>query len=215
MMITQFENELGKTNFSPVFNYYMYEDVVDEDLKNIKLFLINKEKEIIDSHDYVSDWNTGLGKNSITSRSNSYNLLKWQECFILREIIRTSHDNFITSLGYEWEDKIYVQCWANILRKDQFIKQHQHWNSEYTYIGGHISLDDYGTKTHYVNPYNRKLYSSQNEKAKITLFPNWLEHYTELYKGEDLRVTIAFDIITEVVYEEDIYDNKKSHWVQL
>ena len=47
------------------------------------------------------------------------------------------------------------------------------------------------------------------------MFPNWLEHYTDTYEGDDVRVTIAFDIITQTVYDEDIFDNMKDHWVQL
>lgn len=61
----------------------------------------------------------------------------------------------ITELGYKWEDRIYVQCWANVLRKGQAIKQHHHWDSPYTYLGGHICLDNYDTvlimKYHIVN----------------------------------------------------------------
>ena len=95
------------------------------------------------------------------------------------------------------------------------LKQHQHWTSEYTYLGGHICLDDYDTKTHYVNPYTRQTYPSHNCKGKITLFPNWMEHYTVPYQGDDVRVTIAFDIITQIVYDEDIFDDKKDHWIQL
>ena len=213
MKIIQFENETPKTRFAPVFNYYIYESTVD--VKNLKSIILSKEKEIIENNPYTSDWNTGLGPSSMTSRSNCYNILKWEECFFLREIIRSSHDNFITTLEYDWEDEIYVQCWSNVLRKSQHIKQHQHWNSEYTYIGGHLCLDDYLTNTNYVSPYNRKKYSSKNKKGKITLFPNWLEHYTDVYEEDDTRVSIAFDIITKEVYNDDIFDNMKSHWVKL
>jgi len=213
MKIIQFENETPRTRFAPVFNYYIYESTVD--VKNLKSIILSKEKEIVRDYPYTSDWNTGLGDSSMTSRSNCYNVLKWEECFFLREIIRSSHDNFITTLGYDWEDEIYIQCWANVLRKNQHIKQHQHWNSEYTYIGGHLCLDDYDTHTNYVSPYNRKKYSSENKKGKITLFPNWLEHYTDVYEEDDTRVSIAFDIITKEVYNDDIFDNMKSHWVKL
>lgn len=213
MKIISFENETPKTKFAPVFNYYFYENVVD--IKNIKELIISKEQEVIDSYPYTNDWNTGLGEKSMTSRSNCYNILKWEECDFLKDIIRNSHDNFITSLEYDWEDKIYVQCWANVLRKGQRIKQHQHWNTSYTYLGGHICLDDYETKTNYVNPYNKKVYFSDNTKGKISLFPNWLEHYTDIYEGDGVRVTIAFDIITQTVYDEDIFDNMKDHWVRI
>lgn len=213
MNLVHFENEQPRTKFAPTFSYYVYEDKVD--VKNIKSVILEKEQSIISSHPYTHDWNTGLGPSSMTSRSNCYNLLKWDEAYFLRETIRSAHDNFITTLEYDWEDRIYVQCWANVLRKGQNLKQHQHWTSEYTYLGGHICLDDYDTHTHYVNPYLRKTYPTENKKGRLTLFPNWLEHYTEPYQGNDVRVTVAFDIITETVYHEDIFENMKQHWVQL
>ena len=213
MQIINFENEEPKTRFAPIFNFNIYENNVD--VRNIKDIILSKEQEIINTNPYTSDWNTGLGCNSMTSRSNCYNVLKWKEAYFLKEVIRSSHDNFITTLGYDWEDKIYVQCWANVMRKGEKIKQHQHWTSEYTYLGGHICLDNYDTHTYYINPYNRKSIDTKNEKGHVYLFPNWVEHYTDTYEGDDSRVTIAFDIITQTVYDEDIFDNKKDHWVQL
>lgn len=213
MKLIQFQNDPPKTKFAPVFDYWMYENFVD--IGELKFLVLSKEREIIKSNPYTHDWNTGLGDNSMTSRSNCYNLLKWDEAHFVKEIIRSSHDNMITELGYEWQDRIYVQCWANVLRKGDSLKQHHHWDSPYTYLGGHICLDDYDTKTHYEIPYSKKLYSSENKRGKVTLFPNWLEHYTDEYNHDDVRVTVAFDIITEVVYNEDIFNNRKSHWVQL
>ena len=35
--------------------------------------------------------------------------------------------------------------------------------------------------------------------------------FTDTYEGDDVRVTIAFDIITQTVYDEDIFDNMKDH----
>tara|TARA_B100000900_G_scaffold22684_1_gene17723 strand:- start:2421 stop:3068 length:648 start_codon:yes stop_codon:yes gene_type:complete len=209
-----FENDEPKTIFAPTYRWHMYEGEVQ--VRDIRDTILKRENEIINTHDYESDWNTGLGKDSMTSRSSSYNLLDWEEADHIRDIIRNSHDNLVTTLDANmWEDKIYVQCWANVLRKGQKIKPHQHWNSQYTYLGGHICLDDYNTHTHYVNPYTKKTFKSKNEKGKVHLFPNWLEHYTDPYEGDDVRVTIAFDIITQIVYDEDIFDNKKDHWVQL
>ena len=213
MQIIQFENEPKRTPFAPEFNYFMYEST--EDMKNLRDIVLEMEDSVIHTLPFTSDWNTGLGENSMTSRSDGYNILKWQECHFLKEIIRTAHDNFITELGHEWENVIYVQCWGNVLRKGQHLKQHQHWTSPYTYIGGHICLGDYDTQTYYVNPYTQQTYSSKNESGKITLFPNWLEHYTNPYMDNGVRVSIAFDIITEIVYNEDIFDNRKDHWVAI
>ena len=169
--VIHFENEEPKTIFAPVYKYFMYQGEVD--VKDIRDVILSKEEEVINSHEYKNDWNTGLGKDSMTSRSNSYNLLDWEESDHIKDIIRNSHDNFVTTLDEDlWEDKIYVQCWANVLRKGQAIKQHQHWNTRYTYLGGHICLDDYDTHTYYVNPYNRKSIDTKNEKGHVYLFPN-------------------------------------------
>ena len=151
MKLIQFENDPPKTKFAPVFDYWVYENFVD--IGDLKSIILSKEKEIIEGNPYTHDWNTGLGKDSLTSRSDCYNILKWGEAHFLKEIIRSSHDNMITELGYKWEDRIYVQCWANVLRKGQAIKQHHHWDSPYTYLGGHICLDNYDTSTHYEIPY--------------------------------------------------------------
>ena len=183
MKLIQFENDPPKTKFAPVFDYWVYENFVD--IGDLKSIILSKEKEIIEGNPYTHDWNTGLGKDSLTSRSDCYNILKWGEAHFLKEIIRSSHDNMITELGYKWEDRIYVQCWANVLRKGQAIKQHHHWDSPYTYLGGHICLDNYDTSTHYEIPYCKKLYSSPNELGKVTLFPNWLEHFTDSYEGSE------------------------------
>ena len=43
----------------------------------------------------------------------------------------------------------------------------------------------------------------------MTLFPNWLEHFTDSYEGSEERVTLAFDIITEVVYNEDVFNKDR------
>jgi len=213
MRIIQFESNNPKTIFAPEWNFSIYENTID-DLDGIKNIILEKEKEIILKYPYVHDWNTGLGEDSLTSRSNHYNLLEWDKCKALKEKIKKCHDEFIIITKNKIETEIYAQCWANVLRQGEYLKPHQHWTSEYCYIGGHICLDDYDTRTHYVNPFNKKTYPSENERNKITLFPNWVEHYTEKFNGE-IRVTIAFDIITEIVYQEDIANDMKSHWIKL
>jgi len=54
------------------------------------------------------------------------------------------------------------------------------------------------TATHYINPVNQindpEIYSSKNDPGKITLFQNCIPHYTDIHKGNQERITIAFDL---------------------
>jgi hypothetical protein len=48
-------------------------------------------------------------------------------------------------------------------------------------------------------------YSIKNKNGMITLFPNWMEHYTDEVVSDEERITIAFDIKTK-----DTWDNTKT-----
>jgi len=215
MNILNFQNPQIRTAFAPQWNYVICEDDISKDINIdlIKTTILSKEKETIEQYKYTSDWGTGLGATSMTSRSDSYNLLEWPEMQDLKSAIRATHDKFLIGLGFEKNEKLYIQCWANVLRKGQSIAQHQHWKSPYTYLGGHVCIQKTNTHTSYVNPFTNDPYQSENTPGKITLFPNWIEHYTNEHAGNEERITIAFDIITQVVLDEDIFDNMKQHWI--
>ena len=95
-----------------------------------------------------------------------------------------------------------VQIWCNILRKNQSIDIHQHDASEHSYLSGNLCLQSNNTKTHYINPQNyfKKFnpeYSSENKKGTLTIFPSTIPHYTDGVKDDDIRVSIAFDVMIE------------------
>lgn len=215
--IINFKNNNPKTIFSPKYSYMIYHNNVLDQL-NIRLLrktILKKEKEVLAQFEYTKDWGTGLGPDSMTSRADSFNLLKWRQFLPLKKIIREQHDIFLQHLGYPSEQNLYVQCWANVLREGQGMNQHAHWFSEYSYLSGHLSIQVEDTHTCYVNPITNEEYKSKNVDGKMTLFEGWIPHYTEKhYSGSNLeRITIAFDIIPEVTYKEDIYEHKKDHWV--
>lgn len=222
MKLFHFKNTEKKTLFSPEWNYFIFEDYISESFKklnsicdNLKEEILNKEKKIIESTEYSDDWGTGLGENSLTSRSDSYNLLNWESGKELKNCIKIAHDNFLNAINLENSEQLYAQCWANVMRKGDRIFPHKHWISEYAYVGGNIVVSASKTKTYYTNPISEFIHSSNNDIGKITLFPNWLEHYTDEVEDDQIRITVAFDIITETVFNEDIFDKKKSHWNKL
>lgn len=217
MDIINFKSKPPKTIFAPQWDYVIFEGDISNliEISALRQAVLDNEKSVIDKYKFTSDWGTGLGETSMTSRSDSYNLLSWPEAENLKSCIRLMHDNFLSALNLPTGQPLYVQAWANVLRKGQEIKQHQHWNSPYTYLGGHICIQQTNTHTNYVNPFTKENYSSINAPGKITLFPNWVEHFTDIHNGDQERITIAFDIIPQVVYDEDIFPNKKMHWIKI
>ena len=70
--------------FAPEWCYYIYENIIDNvDFKKISKLILKKEKEIIKKYKPSKkgsvDGYTGLGKNSLTSRYEFFNVLKWKD----------------------------------------------------------------------------------------------------------------------------------------
>jgi len=212
-MIYKITNKSKLNFFNPVYEYYIYENTLDTNLNYLKHFILQKEKEILKKYPAWNDGYTGLGNDSLTSRYYYYNLLQYKELNFLKGLIRLEHDNFLNSISNRLiKENIYIQCWANVMRKGDQIKKHSHSKQNYGYLSGHICIDTMNTNTYYGNPYGREDFISENLDGKITLFPSWLPHYTDEVKT-DLRITIAFDIITEETWNDYNYTgNSKSHY---
>ena len=98
MNFYKFEPE-RKTPFAPKFEIVLMEDIVDVDFDNLRDTILAKEHEIISENEYESDWGTGLGKQSMTSRSSSYNLLFWDEASKLKTTIKKYHDGIMERMS--------------------------------------------------------------------------------------------------------------------
>tara|TARA_R110000822_G_C15113551_1_gene473223 strand:+ start:52 stop:702 length:651 start_codon:yes stop_codon:yes gene_type:complete len=213
-MIHNIINERILNPFNPTYSFYLYEDNIQSSLKLdfLKQFILNFEKDCLKKYQSDSDAGTGLGLDSLTSRYKHYNLLKIKETSYLKDIIRQSYDNFLNQLNLNCDEKIYVQCWANVLRKGQKINAHRHDSNNYGYLGGHICVSTNNTSTNYVLPYYEKPYPLKNKNGVITLFPSWMEHYTDEVVNNEERITIAFDIKTKATWDNTITDNDINHY---
>ena len=78
------------TPFAPYWNYFVGEKISKLDYSDLKEEILRKEQEIISKFKYENDWGTGLGKQSLTARSNRYNLLDFENAGGLRTDIRLS-----------------------------------------------------------------------------------------------------------------------------
>lgn len=206
--LINFKSNAKLTPFAPEWNFIIYENIIDKiNFKKIASFILNKEKEILKNTTHSKkigsvDGYTGLGKNSLTSRYENFNVLKWNKDEIkkLKKIILKEHDDFLSLLNIEKPKSLWIQCWANVMRKGEKINTHIHSIKPDSYLGGHVCIQCINTFTGYINPLthvnNPEIFKSDNEVGKITLFQNCLPHYTSTHEdNKKERITIAFDLM--------------------
>ena len=188
------------------------------DCVELSKLILKKEPEIIKKYPPTSfsgrygDGGTGLGNDSITSRYYHYNVLNWEGTKLFKQYIKQVYEEYTGS-----KDTIFVKCWSNVMRRGDQIKKHSHF-SEYIkeefYLCGHLSVQVDGTTSTFYQ-INEHIKEMENITGMITLFPCYVPHWTNLYKGNSERITCAFDIKSKEFYEVDIHPKARSKWVEI
>jgi len=160
--------------------------------------ILLKEGDIINNNrQYRDDGGTGLGGDSLTAKFKAYNMLQWEDnhvCVKIKQKLRECIDKMHPDLN----EKVYAQMWANVLRRGQAIRPHQHACDQYSYLSANITLQATNTKTVYQNPYGLDNLAFDNKQGNITMFPEYLIHWTTAHnEGNHPRVTLGVDILTE------------------
>jgi len=193
---------------------------IDTDININKLSkqVLTKEGELIKKYSPLgangefTDGQTGLGENSLTSRFFHFNVLNWWGTKSLRKWIRKGYEAYTGIKG----NSLYVQCWANVMRKGEQIQSHQHCSyndriiTSEQHLCGHLNVQVDGlTSTYYEgNPI-------LNVKRAMVFFPNNVLHWTDRCESESERITIAFDVYSKEYFEYDIFNYAKNHWVRI
>ena len=176
--------------------------------KELEVLILEKEQEILDNNDpYPAidsrDW--------LTNRLFSYNLFDYSEEYaVLVEFKKFVYDSYVeycNLIGAPVET-VYANCWANVIRNNgRTISAHDHADAHikaphnYAYVSGNICINAIDTKTHYASPFTPKIsYSIVNVPGELILFPSWVSHWVDKNLSDTPRVSIAFDIVTEHVY---------------
>ena len=216
LKIFRFVSEPRQTAFAPEWHYVLAESTIENvDFNKVAQLILNKEKEIVTAFPSASvsaDAYTGLGADSLTSRYPYFNLLAWEDAEIekIKSAVLETYIDFLTALNVP-RRKVWIQCWANVLRDGQEIKPHIHSVTPYAYLGGHVCVQASNTSTVYINPINQindpEVITSANAVGKITLFQNSIPHYTTPHKGSTERITIAFDIMVDELAQQRAGNN--------
>ena len=81
------------------------------------------------------------------------------------------------------------------MRDGQNVAEHHHGAGNDVYLSGNFILDDYQTNTNYRCPFDKDVVMPiSNNRGILTLFPSCIPHYSDVYRGNDVRISIAFDI---------------------
>jgi hypothetical protein len=200
--------------FVPAYTITCFLSKLDLDLTRRLAEIVTKEEYNILTRtarpEFVND------PSWLTGRLWEYNFLDFDypeirefEIFIKEEYLKFSKE-----VGHTVPNKTYVHCWANVLRKDgRPISVHHHADGHidapqsYSYLSGNISLQAEGTKTYYENPFTDDSQGIVNVPGDLVLFPSNIRHCTDANESDNIRISLAFDIITEEVYnmKDNVY----------
>ena len=187
--------------------WYWKSDVLDFDKKATVDFLLQKEKEIIESYPPGEDGGTDL-PDSLTSRYSNYNFFKIDDPLTnkIQDHIKDNIKQCITTFnGFNKNiptDDLWLLCWYNVLRKGEKINIHAHRfinQLEKSFMSGHFTVQAENTNTNYLTICKSSNWSVKNIPGQLIIFPTYVPHYTDITNSEETRISIAFDL----------YDNKQ------
>ena len=143
----------------------------------------------------------------MTSRLEYYNLLDYEypQLRSLEKFIQESYTEYMSGFNLPTTG-IYCHAWINILRKGEKITKHNHADAhtklptEYSYLSGNLSVQVNDTATRFESPYSGTFHDITNNNGELVMFPSFMHHETTKNNIDIPRYTIAFDIITEEMY---------------
>jgi len=199
MEIFRIKSPHPKTEYAPNWNFPVgvagWTDF--EKIDTIKNFLLSKEDYIL-SLPITNDGGTKLGNDTVTSRHGSYNLFHFaDELPEINDWLKFAQNAYLDFVSQDMASvqELYMFAWYNIARKGDSIGEHAHGADFDSYLSGNMHFDDYATINSYMSPFDRRSQVSfKNFKGGLTFFPSCLPHKSDVYTGDALRVSIAFDL---------------------
>lgn len=114
----------------------------------------------------------------------------------LFNLVRTNYLEFLLKLGYP-RQKIYIHGWANVLRNDEWISRHSHFTNSESYLACTYYLTTNKTSLYLENSLSGEFSGISTEQRKIVFFPAWMPHWSDKVEGDTVRISLAFDLVTE------------------
>lgn len=198
----------------------LYTAECDLDLNLLRASCIDLEKFIITHFDKkISEY---PGKSSETTKVfGQYNLCLYPYPMI-HDLYWNIHNMFHTCLtdhhGGRVEDKFVMQCWLNVYKKGEYIEWHSHTDNPKAWHGFFCVDVEPNSSTFYKweNDASRKdleiEIKSKNNLMVLGLC-NGDKHKSSVWKRNNPRITIAFDIIPQKPLFADIQKRYKGSYI--
>lgn len=202
------------TKFGPKLKYpvYVVEDGSTDFINRLTKYVLDVEENIIAKEGLVSD----VPKNDADPYQHTQ---QWKQHNLLRDFagldgehlerfphdpvmdelfsfIRMHYLTFLAEMKYP-RIKAYVHAWANVLRGDQFISRHSHITGPEAYLAATYYLTTNNTSLYFENPINMTAAGVATVAKRVVMFPSWLVHFSDKCEEGKMRISLAFDIVTE------------------
>lgn len=148
-------------------------------------------------------------EDSLTSRYYAFNVLTWPEpaAQALKRFLKAGYLEMLGLMPLVRRERTYIQCWANTVRRGENIRIHNHGDRA-SYFSGNLSVqveDPERSFTHFTMEREAEAacerYSVPNLPGRLTIFPSWVYHYTDPWPHDAVRISIAFDIVNQEIFE--------------
>jgi len=181
-----------------------FKQISKEKLLEIENFLTQEESEylvkvILDKEQEVLNIPNPL-KSAYTGLTRQYSVFNWLNT---KEFQAIDWEHKFTRLI---PDLLCIQCWANVLRKNESLGWHRHSLIE-SFLVGNIFLAGAQNTTEY------EVGLIENKVGTLVLTTSKMNHAVPVNKYEQPRISLAFDIHNEEFYDPNrwvIYEKRRT-----
>jgi len=173
-----------------------------EQVSSIATFLLEKEQYILDNYPFISYFGTDdpAVKNPgtfVTTRSGTYNVLNFvNELPILNNLKEFFAEKFFEYVEMKGNSQYLVNpavnCWVNIVRKQESISFHKHAEHENSFVSASMVLKAEDTSTWYKFE-DGEIIKVPNTIGNLSIFPCNVYHWTDIHLGQEPRITLGMD----------------------
>lgn len=210
MTLVPFADAFPQTEFAPHYKTFMWAQKYENTaaIREAKSWILDNEERLKSQSQGrdKSDAGTGLSDDSLTANYLNFNLfyeareMPW--CMEIHSWIHQQYTTFMSMTGNPVRE-LWVNSWANVIRKDENFNLHHHGTGPTSYLSLNMHLGDYETKTIYMNPFTHDQHAFDNVEGGLTIFPSHVRHGVGPYGGDEPRVSIAADLLDKKIVGEN------------